>query len=168
METIAVYREERIKVYGITEKANLALAILRFPTTAAELWGRRIINLEHSLQRFELVTCRAGHNMTTELHLLIDRKNAKALHSALNAVIKGEEDTEFTLKQPVDILFLFGPHFQDRFGIVDIAFTALCKNGIDLLVSGCAGTSMYFVTRKNQGGKGLKILTETFLIPTTI
>ena len=168
VETIAVYKEERVKVYGITEKADLALAILRFPTATAELWGRRIIDLEQSLQRFELVTCHAGHNLTTELHLLINRKNTKLLRSTLNAAIKGEENTAFTLQQPVDILFLFGPHFQDRFGIVDIAFSALHKNGIDLLVSGCAGTSMYFVTSKNQGRKGLKILTETFLIPTTI
>lgn len=168
METIAVYREERVKVYGITEKADLALAILRFPTTKAELWGKRIIDLEYSLQRFELVTCHAGYNKTTVLHLLINRKNSKELRSTLNEVIKDEENTKFTLQQPVDILFLFGPHFQDRFGIVDIAFTALYRNGIDLLLSGCAGTSMYFVTSKNQGRKGLKILTETFLIPTTI
>ena len=80
VETIAVYREERVKVYGITEKADLALAILRFPAASTELWGRRIIDLEHSLKRFELVTCHAGNNNTMELHLLFDRKNVR--HSA--------------------------------------------------------------------------------------
>jgi len=168
VETIAVYREERVKVYGITEKADLALIILRFPAASAELWGLRIIELEKFLKRFELVTCHAGSHNTIELHLLFDRKDSSALHRSINAVIKNEEKTEVILKQPVDILFLFGPHFQDRFGIVDIAFSALRDSRIDILVSGCAGTSMYFVTSEKQGRKGLQVLTDTFLIPTTI
>lgn len=168
VETIAVYREEQVKVYGITEKADLALAILHFPVTSMTLWGQRIIEMEQSLKRFELVTCHAGKDKTLELHILFDRKNVSVLRNTINTLIKDEAKTEFTLKQPVDTLFLFGPHFQDRFGIVDIAFNALRKNDIDILVAGCAGTSMYFVTSKNQGGKGLKILAETFLIPTRI
>ena len=168
METIAVYREEQVKVYGITEKADLALAILFFPVTSMALWGQRIISLEQSLNRFELVTCHAGNSNTVELHILFDPKNASILRSTINALIKEEENTVCTLKQPVDVLFLFGPHFQDRYGIVDIAFNAFRKNNIDILVSGCAGTSMYFVTSKNQGRKGFKILTDTFLIPTRI
>ncbi len=168
MQTIAVYREERVKVYGITEKTGLALAILRFPAASAELWGQRITDLEHSLKRFELVTWHAGNSNTIELHILFDSNDSKVLRSAVNALLKNEKNTKFTLEQPVEVLFLFGPHFQDRFGIVDIAFTALGNNNVDILVSGCAGTSMYFVTSKSQGQKGLKILTNTFLIPATI
>ncbi len=168
VETIAVYREEQVKVYGITEKADLALAILLFPATSMALWGRRIISLEQSLKRFELVTCHAGNSNTVELHILFDLENAGILRSTINTLIKEEKNTAFTLKQPVDVLFLFGPHFQDRYGIVDIAFNALRKNDIDILVSGCAGTSMYFVTSENEGRKGFKILADTFLIPTRI
>ena len=168
MQTIAVYREERVKVYGITEKADLSLAILCFPVAITELWGQRIIDLERSLKRFELVTWHAGNSNTIELHLLFDSNHGKVVRNALNALLKNEKNTEFTLKQPVELLFLYGPHFQDRFGIVDIAFTALSKHNIEILVSGCAGTSMYFVTSKDQGSKGLKILTNTFVIPTTV
>lgn len=168
METVAVYKEERVKVYGITEKTDLALAILRFPAKSTELWGLRIIDFEDYIKRFELVTYHATDKNTTELHLLFDRNSSSLLSDKLTEWIRDEQDTEFILKLPVDILYLFGPHFQDRFGIVDIAFNALLKNNIDILVSGCAGTSMYFVTSENQGRSGLKILTDTFLIPTTI
>jgi len=168
VETIAVYKEERVKVYGITEKTDLALGILSFPAKTTEIWGRRISDLEKFINRFELVTYHATQKSVTELHLLFDKKHAPKLYDTFREWQITEQNTEFTLQQPVEVIYLFGPHFQDRFGIVDIAFTALLQNNIDILVSGCAGTSMYFVTSKNNGGKGVKILSNTFLIPTHI
>ncbi len=166
METVAVYKEERVKVYGITEKADLTLAILRFPAGRTEFWGLRTIDFENYIKRFELVTYHATNKNITELHFLLDLKNSNAFYDRLRRWVKSEQKTELIIKQPVDLLYLFGPHFQDRFGIIDIAFNALLKNNIDILVSGCAGTSMYFVTSKHQGRRCLKILTDTFLIPT--
>ena len=168
METVAVYKEEQVKVYGITEKADLALGILRFPSNKTELWGVRTSAFEDCVKRFELVTSHATDKNIIELHLLFDRKNSKKLSEKLSEWVKDEPNTEFSIKQPVDLLYLFGPHFQDRFGIVDVAFNALLQNNIDILVSGCAGTSMYFVTSQKQGSSGLKILKDTFLIPKTI
>lgn len=167
VETIAVYQEERVKVYGISEKVGLALAILRFPAARTEFWGRQIIDMAGSVKRFDLVTCQRGHNTTMEIHLLCGREDASRVCNAINTTLGNEQDSDFVLHQPVDVLFLFGPHFQDRFGIVTIAFNALCLNHIDILVCGCAGTSMYFVTLNGQAGKGAQILTDTFLIPTT-
>ena len=168
METVAVYKEERVKVYGITEKSDLALGILRFPINKTELWGLRIIDFENSIKRFELVTYHSTNKNIIELHLLYDQKDSKSLSDKVGKWTENEEATDFNIIQPVDILYLFGPHFQDRFGIVETAFNAFLKNNINILVSGCAGTSMYFVTSKNQGHIGLKILQDTFLIPTTI
>ena len=168
METIAVYKEKQVKVYGITEKADLALGILHFPFNKTEIWGLRTSAFENYAKRFELVTSHATDKNLLELHLLFDRKNSKKLSEKLKEWVKDEKNTEFSIKQPVDLLYLFGPHFQDRFGIADVAFNALLQNNIDLLVSGCAGTSMYFVTSQKQGSNGLKILQDTFLIPTSI
>lgn len=168
METIAVYQEEQVKVYGITEKTDLALALLSFPSQNTTLWGRRISDFEQSVKRFELVTYHATGKNRTDLHLIFDRKYFATLRDYLRTIIKNEQNTEFTLQQSVDMLYLFGPHFQDRFGIVDKAFNALLHSNIDILVSGCAGTSIYFVTPEKQGQTGLKILKDTFVIPTTI
>lgn len=168
METVAVYKEEQVKVYGITEKADLALAILQFPTDKTEIWGLRTSAFEDYVKRFELVTSHATDKNLIELHMLFDRTKSKTLSKKLTEWVKDEENTDFSIKQPVDLLYLFGPHFQDRFGIVDVAFNALLQDNIDILVSGCAGTSMYFVTSQKQGSSGLKILKDTFLIPTTI
>ena len=168
MQTIAVYQEEQVKVYGITEKSDLALTILSFSPRDTSLWGQRISDFEKSVKRFELVTCHATGKNRIDLHLVFDRQHLLSLSNKISALIKNEQNTTFTIESSVDILFLFGPHFQDRFGIVDIAFNALLHGNIDIFVSGCAGTSMYFVTPKNQGRRGLKILKDTFVIPTTI
>jgi aspartokinase len=167
METIAVYKEERVKVYGITEKTGLALAILSFPANQIEQWGQRLALLEDLIQRFELVTYHAARKEMTELHLLFDQKWNEPLKETVSRWVKPGQPAELSLKQPVDILYLHGPHFQDRFGIADIAFMALRQNGIDILVSGCAGTSMYLVIPEDHGRRTLKILSEPFLIPTS-
>lgn len=168
LETIAVYKEARVKVYGITEKNGLALVTLSFPANQMEQWGQRVALLEEHIKRFELVTYHATDKERTELHLLLDQIPLKSLSDTLEKWVKSEQQSTFQLRQPVDILYLHGPHFQDRFGIADIAFNALKQNDIEILVSGCAGTSMYLVTPSNQGTTTLKLLTETFLIPTSV
>ncbi len=168
METVAVYQEERVKVYGISRKVDLALAIISFPIHRAHLWGRRIMDFDLSIKRFELVTYHASDKNHTELHLVFDYDNSSKLGNTLGELTKEEQETDFTFKQPVEILYLFGPHFQDRFGIADIAVHALTRNKTDILVSGCSGTSMYFVTPEHQSRDGLRTLTDTFLIPTTV
>ena len=168
METIAVYKEERVKVYGITEKTGLALAIISFPASRVEQWGQLIVLMENHVERFEFVTYHATNKSMTELHLLFDQKKIEPLNDILSKWVGTNQQTEFRLKQPVDLLYLHGPHFQDRFGIADIAFNALLRKDIEILVSGCAGTSMYLVTPANQSQDVKKILTETFLIPTSV
>lgn len=168
METIAVYKEARVKVYGITEKDTLALVTLSFPANQMEQWGQRIGLLEEQIKRFELVTYHAADKEKTELHLLFDQIPYEPLNDRLENWVKSDQQSTFQFRQPVDILYLHGPHFQDRFGIADIAFNALKQNDIEILVSGCAGTSMYLVTAANQGATTLKLLTETFLIPTSV
>lgn len=168
METIAVYQEERVKVYGITRKVDLALGILSFPVHLAHIWGRRIMSFDLLPKRFELVTYHASDKNRTELHLVFDCENSDIFSDTLRAWTKDEQETDFTLKHPVEILYLFGPHFQDRYGIGDIAVHALTRNKTDILVSGCSGTSMYFVTPEHQSRDGQRTLTDTFLIPTTV
>lgn len=168
METVAVYQEERVKVYGISRKIDLTLGIISFPMHRVHIWGQRIMDVDLLSRRFELATYHASNKERTELHLVFDCENSSMLGDTLRGLTKKEQETDFTLKHPVEILYLFGPHFQDRFGIADIAFNALTRNKIDILVSGCSGTSMYFVTPENQSSDGQKTLSDTFLIPTTV
>jgi len=167
LETIAVYREERVKVYGISEKHDLCLGTLQFPTNRVEEFATWIMDLEKSLEKFELVTSYSARQDRTVLHFLFEQNKKNRLVSEVNTRLESDSDIHFNMQSTVDLLYLHGPHFQDRDGIAEIAFTALKKHKIQVLVVGCAGTSMYIVTPENLGPTATRILTETFLIPTT-
>lgn len=167
MQTIAVYKEERVKIYGITQRTDLALCLLRYSVQNMDNWGKRISEAEDFIKRFELVTSHITAENSVETHLLLARKSAALLKKRLGVWQKDQQGSELIIRQPVEALYLFGPHFQDRFGIVNLAFEALLAKGTEVLVAGCAGTSMYFVTPENQSGSGLKALRDTFLIPTS-
>lgn len=164
METIAVYWEERIKVYGITPKNGLSLATLQFPycdLVHLAAWAR---TLEQKINRFELITCQ-GSEEGGELHLLLESRHLENLEMSLQGDKFLEESVDLSLLHPVDLLYLHGPHFQDRYGILDAALQALRNHDIEIIGSGCAGTSMYLILPDGIGPTGHKVLTDTFLIP---
>lgn len=167
METIAVYWEARVKVYGITGKSGLAMGVLRFHADRMSSWGRRIAHLESTLRRFELVTCQGTDKDRMELYLVIEDAGRDVMLNLMNEWLEEEPAAQFSMNSPVDMIFLHGPHFQDRFGIAETACSILAMNNIQIALSCCAGTSMYLIFLEDQGPAALKILKETFLIPTT-
>ncbi len=168
METIAVYWEERVKVYSINEKTGLALATLEIPDQLLAGLGDRLYSLQKILGRFELITAQpsyVGSKNRLKFSLVIDGTKAESLKSHMNEYIGANPQAQLTIMKSVELLYLHGPHFQDRYGIADIAFTAFAKNGCKLHLSGCAGTSMYLVVPEGQAFASKKVLSEIFLLP---
>lgn len=143
------------------------MGVLHFPVDRLGCWSERLAELD-VLGRFELVTCQeAADGM--ELSLVIEASGGDVLRELMNSWLAGERHAgRFAMEDQVDLIFLHGPHFQDRFGIADTAFSALASHNIPIRLSGCAGTSMYLVFAGGAGSRALKILNDTFLIPTTL
>lgn len=168
METIAVYWEDRVKVYSINEKSDLALATLHIPEKHMAKLGDQLCTLQEHLGRFELITaqpCNAGSRKSLNIYLVLDGSKAGSLENLMNKYVSCHPQTKFTIMTPVDLLYLHGPHFQDRYGIADIALSAFAENDCKLLLSGCAGTSMYLVVPEGQAPLSKKILSNKFLLP---
>lgn len=168
LETIAVYWEDRVKVYSINEKSGLALTTLEIPDQLLAGIGDHLSSLQKVLGRFELITAQPsyqGSRNCLNFFLIIDGAKATNLKEAMDAYIAANPQAKFTIKKPVELLYLHGPHFQDRYGIADIAFTAFAESGCELFLSGCAGTSMYLVVPEGQALVSKKILSEKFLLP---
>jgi aspartokinase len=168
VETIAVYREERVKVYGISRREELGLAIVSFPPQYWGTLGEQLERVAASVGPFEMVTGQAVGETVFELQLLLPGAAVPELITRLECHpgIK-EAGATWRTVTPVTMLYLHGPHFQERYGIAETAFAALAAGGIEILIAGCAGTSMCLVTPGHQGDQGLQNLQETFLIPTT-
>lgn len=143
------------------------MGVLQFPTNRTAYWGERIMELERALKRFELITCHGTDQDRIELYLLIEGAGRDTMLKSMSEWLETETAAQFSMHDPVDMVFLHGPHFQDRFGIAETAFSALAGESIPIVLSGCAGTSMYLVLPENQGATAMRILTDTFLIPTS-
>lgn len=165
METIAVYWEDPVKVYSISEKTQLDLAILHIPSAEISKWSDRISSLETFIKRFELITAHGSHPDKFEIFIVIDQGHTEVLQNCLHKWLEGDVDSSFSLRRQVAMCYLHGPHFQDRYGIADLAFTTFAENDIEIVLAGCAGTSMYLVTDMHDLTEGKRLLLETFVVP---
>lgn len=165
VETIAVYWEKHVKVYGIHRKDSLCLTTLSFSTETMAECGQLIAELQNNLIRFEFLTGQQSSSSHLDIHLLCCMSKKKELLATVNSWRDRGHTVRLTLKEHLAAIFLHGPHFQDRPGIVHIAFNALSNSNIDIIISGCTGTSMYIVTSQESVDKSREILAKAFLIP---
>lgn len=164
METIAVYWEPKIRVYGLTTKTGLALYCLTIAADRLLFWSRRIRDLEETFGEFEMVNLQTGSAGTMQLCLVLRRDGAAADAGRLLAAGRAEEQASLQIISPVDLIYLHGPHFQDRYGIAEAAFSPLHKAGIAILAAGCSGTSVYLVVAGGKSREAAACLSETFVL----
>ena len=164
VETVAQYWEPRIKIYGSTLKQRMHACALNISTDA---FGDVVSALSKScpvstFQMFSLVPERSRNNYT--MLLVVDLR--KDLHTwelfcqQLNRIGGVRSDCK-----PVDVLYLHGPHFQDRYGVAALAVAALDKGSIDFSCLNCTGTSIFLVAKADEGEKALESLAEVFIVP---
>lgn len=166
METIAVYWESKVKVYSISQVTDLSMARLVFPSRATVGLGKTLTALGDAVGRFELVTQDYIDSALSQMNLFYDRSKQGELETTIDKWSK-EAQTTVTFVSALELIYLHGPHFQDRFGIIDIVFSALKKTDITIIAAGCAGTTIYIAVADKQALPAARILRETFIIPTT-
>jgi len=165
LETIAVYWESKVKVYTVTHVTDLSMACLIYPSNGTEELGKTLMALEDSVQRFELVTQAYLDSTHSQMNLFYDQTKQKKVAVTIGSWADRMQAT-ITLTSPLELVYLHGPHFQDRFGIADITFSALKGGNIEIIAAGCAGTTIYIAVPHKQARPATRILRETFIIPT--
>jgi aspartokinase len=165
METIAVYWEPQIRIYGVTTVTGLSLYTVVFPADRMAHWGAMIASLGQAGVTFHLVNLQplatgemrfslifAADGREREVHRLFEAGTAESGHGAWRQT------------SPVEMVYLHGPHFQDRYGIAEAAIAPVLAASIPLLASGCSGTSIHLVVPEHCAGKVVDCLGGTFVI----
>ncbi|MCG8341288.1 MAG: hypothetical protein MI684_00400 [Chlorobiales bacterium] len=67
--------------------------------------------------------------------------------------------------RPVDFIAFHGPHFGDRYRILDTALDCLEKAGLPLVLAGCTGASINLVLPQGQGRAAREALSRGFEAP---
>ena len=163
METIAVYWESKIRVYGLTTQTGLILYTMVFPTSRLSYWAEMVESLEAKGCAFELVNLQTVSAAAMQLSLL-PAVGADHVRGLLEAGLVNEDATTFQVADPVELIYLHGPHFQDRYGIAEAALAPLHGAGVPVLAMGCAGTSVYLVIPENTANTAKIHLAETFVL----
>ncbi len=165
METIAVYWEPKIRVYGLSAQIGLSLYTVIFPAGRLAYWGGRIALLAGIGIEFQLVNLQALTSSTMRLCLLLAQDGSdREIRRLLERGLEGEDATTLQAVAPVELIYLHGPHFQDRYGIAEAAIAPVQDANIPILAAGCSGTSVYLVVPENRAGMAAACLAETFAV----
>lgn len=158
METIAVYWESRIKTYGFQRITDLSFIEFSYPLSEIKCLGE--ILSQDDLQTLRpkfLIAQESDHKITFIFCLPV--KEGKDFHASLE---KTPRPTPHRYIYPVSIIFFYGPHFGDRYGIADATFSTLLKAEIKIIASGCSSASVFLVLDQDDIDKAEDVLSETF------
>ena len=161
METIAVYWEPIIRTYGFQVQEGLVLSRLRLPVDSLGQWGHALKEMADPGPEFRLVWAQADDAMHLTVYMLSDRIHWCMLQSVWPA--PGDQGNE-----RVDLVFFQGPHFGDRYGIMDFTYKALALEKVPLLAAACSVATIYLVLPPGWGSRTRTLLSSAFEIPATV
>lgn len=165
METIAVYWEPKIRVYGVSTHAGLSLYTLVFSAGQLARWGRLVASLEETGRGFRLVNQQLLATGEILLELLLQPEDRQQQVDRIIALgCENGRAGSWRLQSPVEMVYMHGPHFQDRYGIAEAAIAPLMKAEIPILAAGCTGTSIYLVVPDGCAEKAVVCLGTTFVL----
>jgi hypothetical protein len=164
METIAIYRESVISTYGFNLLERLILVHVEVTSGQLSRWGAFLQDIAHE-PAFRLVWSQSCRPDSIKFYLLCDDKQWHKLNPLLIRCTQDKIVTWRRCTEAVDLLFFQGPHFGDRYGIMDFAQKALIEKQIPLLAAVCSVATIYLILPGGRGETAKSELTCMFNIP---
>lgn len=165
METIAVYWEETIRTYGIQVEKNLCLVQADILAPKVDVLGQLLAELGEEGTKPRLILAHQFEAERLRISMVFQEKFKKQLVQFTTRPAVVDVTSSFVIDCPVEMLYFHGPHFGDRYGIADMAATALKKKNIRYMVMGCSAASVHLVFPENVGDRAKKALGSVFNTP---
>ena len=158
-----MYWESKIRIYGLVKQTRLSLSTIVFPIDKLAYWGRQIALLGSTGRGFEMVSLQPLAHSSMQFCLLL-AENDQEILPLLEKELIDDDTASLQTVTPVELIYLHGPHFQDRYGIAEAALAPLRRGNIAILATGCSGTSVFLVVHENMAEMAASCLSETFVI----
>jgi aspartokinase len=165
VDTIAIYCEPKIKTYGFHEACDLSLLEIEFKTGQMGRWGSEIRRLGDLNIGFNLVLTQYLGEKGLRAYLLFERQWEAKILSHMNRVSRVDAGEQIHVTSPVELIYFYGPHYGDRYGIVNSAFRVLRANAVPILAAGCSSSAIYLVLPEGRVGKARAFLADAFEVP---
>ncbi|MCJ8500786.1 hypothetical protein [Desulfatitalea alkaliphila] len=167
METIAVYWEPIIRTYGFQFREGLVWHALRLPLDRVDDWSRGLQGLADPAATFQLTWARLDPEASMTMSLVCEPVHWNRIRPIWigNTACDGGGAAPETM---VDLVWFHGPHFGDRYGIMDFTYQVLHRGQVPLLAAICSVASIYLVLPAGQGAATRMLLAGAFEIPTAV
>lgn len=163
VETVAVYWEPKIRIYGMDLQHDLSHLALKCQVMAlaSDGWQKIAVNKE----KFRLLLAQKDEQSNFCCDFLVDTCWKEPLSADLHKFAANEPSSHVVCEENVEMVTFHGPHFQDRFGIAQRVLEVLHESGIQLISSGCTGTSVNIVVAAGNGDAVVNCLNQICTIP---
>lgn len=163
METIAVYWESRIRTYGFNLFEDVGLHRIDLRAEDLATWASLLQASAEDEAGFRLVWCQRDTQGPITFFLVCHDSPWAGPSSPGN-----ETPALPATRTPADVICFQGPHFGDRYGIMDFTYQALAEAEVPLLGVVCSVASIYLVMPAGWGGKAQTLLKAAFEIPKSV
>jgi aspartokinase len=164
VETTATYWEARIKTYGFHRVTDLCLFNVSLENLEISRLGHTLCRMGEEgiplVLTFSQVTSQ-GLKASFVVSRLFERPVRDRLQEAVHPDGEGVALQVF----PVEVIFFYGPHFGDRYGIAEAALQSLAEDGIHPTATACSGSCVYLVLPEGRSDEAVRVLSEAFDIP---
>jgi aspartokinase len=164
LETTAAYWEPRIKTYGFEKMTDLSLFELSVDWATMGSLGLAFCNMGDKGAPFHLVFSLVSSE-GLDFCLVTQRPWAKVIREHMDRCIPGGAEAVIRQTSSAELVFFQGPHFGDRYGILDMAVRALGYEGLTIRAAVCSGACIYIVLPEGKSEEAVKALREVFEVP---
>jgi aspartokinase len=164
LETTASYCEPRIKTYGFQRMTDLVLLEMTAADARIDSLGLAFCRMGEEDIGFHLVFSRASSE-GIEICLIVPAHRAGAVKHHIDQLVPGGAEKIIRRTNAADLVFFQGPHFGDRYGILEVAVQALDAKGIRRIAVACSGACIYIVVPEGRSEETVAALAESFEIP---
>jgi hypothetical protein len=164
METIAIYSESIISTYGFNLLERLIMGHVEVTFDQMRRWGAFLRDIAHE-PAFRLVWAQRCRSDRIKFCILCDDNQWHKLEPFFDQCAEDKAGTWRRYTEAADLLFFQGPHFGDRYGIMDYTHQALTDKKIPVLAAVCSVATIYLVLPGGRGETAKNELTCVFKIP---
>ena len=158
-EVVAAYQEKVIKIYHLIELADLDLWCVSIPTSMVlENLGAALMALGRQGLRIPFLVALPG----AEDRFVCTFSTASERQEEVARLLDTHISVNSQRLSPVAALFFHGPHFGDRYGIVDTLMQALERVQVEPLALSCTVSSISVMLKNENLAPAMAELSQTF------
>jgi hypothetical protein len=168
METAARYTEAKIKTYGFETRLDRCLCEFRLESAPGRpLQAPEAVDPMGAIP-FDMVLMEPPDGNRFPLAVVVADRHRHSVQRFVAGMNPRPQEVDLRFTAPLELLFFFGPHFGDRFGIADATCRALSQNGIRPIACAFSSSSVFLLLPEHGAAMAKVIFADRFEIPKTV